>query len=365
MKHDFAIPGWKAATKKIESGEEASVTFRVPGQPSSQSLHVPAALFDHAGYDTGRMSSAVGALVAGLESPLRPPALSHHRRPLRSHHRTVVVRPRPPLEGDARRASPTCSPAPARSISPPAPATSRLRSPPAALVSPRSTSPTGCCSLPRAKGPRAPPEDVTFVTGDMMALPFQDGAFDLVTTGYGIRNVPAIEPAIAEIRRVLRPGGLLLSLDFDRPASSAGPCRLSRLPDGRRFNAGLGPAPRSGHLSLHSGVDPPLSGSGRRRGDAHPRRVHRESRRPAARWLDGDQRGASTPLTRRNSTTPNCQLPESQSPSSQTTKTANLTSLGVGRWALGVGRLEVAELRIDTVSERQERRELRSAHGSL
>jgi len=59
---------------------------------------------------------------------------------------------------------------------------------------------------------------VTFVTGDMMALPFPDDAFDLVTTGYGIRNVPAIEPALAEIGRVLRPGGLLLSLDFDRPA---------------------------------------------------------------------------------------------------------------------------------------------------
>lgn len=37
MKHDFAIPGWKTATKKIESGEEASVTFRVPGGASSQS----------------------------------------------------------------------------------------------------------------------------------------------------------------------------------------------------------------------------------------------------------------------------------------------------------------------------------------
>jgi len=59
---------------------------------------------------------------------------------------------------------------------------------------------------------------VSFVTGDMMALPFPDATFDLVTTGYGIRNVPVIEPALAEIGRVLRPGGLLLSLDFDRPA---------------------------------------------------------------------------------------------------------------------------------------------------
>jgi demethylmenaquinone methyltransferase/2-methoxy-6-polyprenyl-1,4-benzoquinol methylase len=58
-----------------------------------------------------------------------------------------------------------------------------------------------------------------FLVGDMMSLPFADSAFDLVTTGYGIRNVPRIEPAIAEIHRVLRPGGLLLSLDFNRPRS--------------------------------------------------------------------------------------------------------------------------------------------------
>lgn len=71
-----------------------------------------------------------------------------------------------------------------------------------------------------AKVKRPPAAPVTFVAGDMMALPFPDAAFDLVTTGYGIRNVPRIEPAITEIHRVLRPGGLLLSLDFDRPDSA-------------------------------------------------------------------------------------------------------------------------------------------------
>jgi ubiquinone/menaquinone biosynthesis methyltransferase len=55
------------------------------------------------------------------------------------------------------------------------------------------------------------------ITGDMMALPFRDGEFTVATTGYGLRNVPGIEQAIAEIRRVLLPGGRLLSLDFNRP----------------------------------------------------------------------------------------------------------------------------------------------------
>jgi ubiquinone/menaquinone biosynthesis methyltransferase len=59
-----------------------------------------------------------------------------------------------------------------------------------------------------------------FLVGDMLALPFADSSFDLVTTGYGIRNVPDIDVAIGEIRRVLRPGGLFLSLDFNRPSNT-------------------------------------------------------------------------------------------------------------------------------------------------
>jgi demethylmenaquinone methyltransferase/2-methoxy-6-polyprenyl-1,4-benzoquinol methylase len=57
------------------------------------------------------------------------------------------------------------------------------------------------------------------VTGDMMALPFRDGGFTVVTTGYGLRNVPDLDQAIREIHRVLAPGGKLLSLDFNRPAN--------------------------------------------------------------------------------------------------------------------------------------------------
>ncbi len=57
----------------------------------------------------------------------------------------------------------------------------------------------------------------SFLTGDIMALPFPDASFDVVTIGYGLRNVPELGPAIDQIARVLRPGGRVLSLDFNRP----------------------------------------------------------------------------------------------------------------------------------------------------
>jgi len=59
----------------------------------------------------------------------------------------------------------------------------------------------------------------SFLVGDMMALPFGASGFDLVTTGYGIRNVPVLRQAIREIHRVLKPGGVFLSLDFNRPSN--------------------------------------------------------------------------------------------------------------------------------------------------
>jgi demethylmenaquinone methyltransferase/2-methoxy-6-polyprenyl-1,4-benzoquinol methylase len=60
----------------------------------------------------------------------------------------------------------------------------------------------------------------SFLVGDMMALPFPDRSFEVVTAGYGLRNVPSLTAAIDEIQRVLKPGGQLLSLDFNRPASA-------------------------------------------------------------------------------------------------------------------------------------------------
>jgi len=60
---------------------------------------------------------------------------------------------------------------------------------------------------------------VTWVVGDMHALPVPSASFDVVTTGYGLRNVPDLTVALSEIHRALRPGGLVCSLDFNRPES--------------------------------------------------------------------------------------------------------------------------------------------------
>jgi demethylmenaquinone methyltransferase/2-methoxy-6-polyprenyl-1,4-benzoquinol methylase len=70
--------------------------------------------------------------------------------------------------------------------------------------------------LRRARG-RDTAGRVTWLAGDMQCLPFDAGRFDLVTAGYGLRNVPGLDEALAEVRRVLRKGGRFVALDFDRP----------------------------------------------------------------------------------------------------------------------------------------------------
>jgi demethylmenaquinone methyltransferase/2-methoxy-6-polyprenyl-1,4-benzoquinol methylase len=59
-----------------------------------------------------------------------------------------------------------------------------------------------------------------FLVGDMMALPLPERSIDAVTIGYGLRNCPRLAGALAEIYRVLKPGGYVASLEFTRPTNT-------------------------------------------------------------------------------------------------------------------------------------------------
>ncbi|MDB6076876.1 MAG: bifunctional demethylmenaquinone methyltransferase/2-methoxy-6-polyprenyl,4-benzoquinol methylase [Akkermansiaceae bacterium] len=55
------------------------------------------------------------------------------------------------------------------------------------------------------------------IVADAMAMPFPDASYDVVTVAFGLRNMVNYAGAIREMRRVLRPGGHLLVLDFSLP----------------------------------------------------------------------------------------------------------------------------------------------------
>ncbi|MFN7271510.1 MAG: bifunctional demethylmenaquinone methyltransferase/2-methoxy-6-polyprenyl-1,4-benzoquinol methylase UbiE [Gammaproteobacteria bacterium] len=60
---------------------------------------------------------------------------------------------------------------------------------------------------------------VSYVQANAERLPFPDSSFDCVTIGFGLRNVTDKAAALASMRRVLRPGGQLLVLEFSQPVA--------------------------------------------------------------------------------------------------------------------------------------------------
>jgi demethylmenaquinone methyltransferase/2-methoxy-6-polyprenyl-1,4-benzoquinol methylase len=66
-------------------------------------------------------------------------------------------------------------------------------------------------------------QSVTWIEGDVLALPFADGSFDAVTVGFGVRNVVDLERGLGELARVLVPGGRVAILEITTPRGPLAP----------------------------------------------------------------------------------------------------------------------------------------------
>jgi demethylmenaquinone methyltransferase/2-methoxy-6-polyprenyl-1,4-benzoquinol methylase len=67
---------------------------------------------------------------------------------------------------------------------------------------------------------KSPISNLKFMQGDARQIPFSDNSFDIVTVGYGLRNLASWERGLDEMFRVARPGARLIVLDFGRPANA-------------------------------------------------------------------------------------------------------------------------------------------------
>ena len=59
---------------------------------------------------------------------------------------------------------------------------------------------------------------ISLLQGNAMELPFADNSFDCATIAFALRNVPDIKGAVSEMRRVVKPGGMVLSLELSKPS---------------------------------------------------------------------------------------------------------------------------------------------------
>jgi len=70
------------------------------------------------------------------------------------------------------------------------------------------------------KNPQSEIRNPQFLQGDAQQLPFSENSFDIVTVGYGLRNLTNWERGLDEMFRVAKPGARLIVLDFGKPANA-------------------------------------------------------------------------------------------------------------------------------------------------
>jgi demethylmenaquinone methyltransferase/2-methoxy-6-polyprenyl-1,4-benzoquinol methylase len=72
----------------------------------------------------------------------------------------------------------------------------------------------------RNETPQSVVRNPQFVQGDAQQLPFADNSFEIVTIGYGLRNLTRWQSGVEEMFRVAKPGARLIVLDFGKPANA-------------------------------------------------------------------------------------------------------------------------------------------------
>ena len=75
-------------------------------------------------------------------------------------------------------------------------------------------------AVARRRAESSSPNAPQFIRGDALRVPFPDNSFDIVTVGYGLRNLAQWEDGLKEMLRVAKPGARLLALDFGKPVNA-------------------------------------------------------------------------------------------------------------------------------------------------
>jgi demethylmenaquinone methyltransferase / 2-methoxy-6-polyprenyl-1,4-benzoquinol methylase len=78
-------------------------------------------------------------------------------------------------------------------------------------------------SAPMLERARPKSSEITWLEADALHLPFADDSFDVVTIGFGLRNLAGAERGLREMRRMLTPGGRLAVLEVTRPRGLLAP----------------------------------------------------------------------------------------------------------------------------------------------
>jgi demethylmenaquinone methyltransferase/2-methoxy-6-polyprenyl-1,4-benzoquinol methylase len=72
----------------------------------------------------------------------------------------------------------------------------------------------------RLKNSKLKTQNLKFIQGDAQQIPFPDNSFEIVTMGYGLRNLTNWERGLDEMFRVAAPGGRIVVLEFGKPANA-------------------------------------------------------------------------------------------------------------------------------------------------